>query len=132
MQERAPSSIIIVIIGKKLPFFFCQCKLEHEGWADKSFVRVFNTQKSLHQCRKVAPSYLFMTVAWAYSTPQRWSIFRAMRYRFFLERLNIVIGAIIFLDHRDRLFFDYLLILRTDYFAIIHDLPPHFNNSYSC
>ena len=51
----------------------------------------------------------------------------AMRYQFFLERLNIVIVAIIFLDHRERLFFDYLLILRTDYFAIIHDLPPHFH-----
>jgi len=31
----------------------------------------------------------------------------AMRYRLFLERLNIAIVAIIFLDHRERLFFDY-------------------------
>ena len=49
---------------------------------------------------------------------QRWSIFRAMRCRwfifqqrcdtdYFLERLNIAIVAIIFLDHRERLFFDY-------------------------
>ena len=48
---------------------------------------------------------------------QRWSIFRAMRWRWFifnsdaiptiLERPNIAIVAIIFLDHRERLFFDY-------------------------
>ena len=53
-----------------------------------------------------------------YTRPQRWSIFRAMRCRwfifqqrcdtdYFLERLNMVIVAIIFLDHRERLFFDY-------------------------
>lgn len=49
---------------------------------------------------------------------QRWSIFRAMRCRwfifqqrcdtdYFLERLNIAIVAIIFLDHWERFFFDY-------------------------
>ena len=43
----------------------------------------------------------------------------AMRYRlFYLERPNIAIIAIIFLDHREQLFFDYFA-----YFAIIHDLP---------
>ena len=50
----------------------------------------------------------------------------AMRYRLFLEKLNIAIVAIIFLDHRERLFFDYFAHFRTDYFGIIHDLPPHF------
>ena len=51
---------------------------------------------------------------------QRWSIFRAMRCRwfmfqqwcdtdYFLERLNIAIVAIIFLDHRKQLFFDYFV-----------------------
>ena len=63
--------------------------------------------------------------------PRRWSIFRAMRCRwfifqqrcdtdYFLEKLNIAIVAIIFLDHRERLFFDYFAHFRTDYFAIIH------------
>ena len=122
MQERAPSSIIIVIIGKKLPFF-CQCKLEHEGWADKSFVRVFNTQKSLHQCRKVAPSYLFMTVAWAYSTPQRWSIFRAMRYRLFFGNLTSSSLRLFFSTIGNDYFSINLLIFRIDYFRIIHDMP---------
>ena len=62
---------------------------------------------------------------------QRWSIFRAMRCRWFIfqqrcdtdyfwEKLNIAIVAIIFLDHRERLFFDYFAHFRTDYFAIIH------------
>ena len=69
--------------------------------------------------------------------PQRWSIFRAMRCRWFIfqdryntnyvwEKLNIAIVAIIFLDHRERLFFDYFAHFRTDYFGIIHDLPPNF------
>ena len=64
--------------------------------------------------------------------PQRWSIFRAMRCRwfifqqrcdtdYFLEKLNIAIVAIIFLDHRERLFFDYFAHFRTDYFGIIQD-----------
>ena len=63
--------------------------------------------------------------------PRRWSIFRAMRCRwfifqlrcdtdYFLEKLNIAIVAIIFLDHRERLFFDYFAHFRTNYFAIIH------------
>ena len=63
--------------------------------------------------------------------PQRWSIFRAMRCRWFIfqqrcdtnyfwEKLNIAIVAIIFLDHQERLFFDYFAHFRTDYFAIIH------------
>ena len=63
--------------------------------------------------------------------PRRWSIFRAMRCRWFIfqqrcdtdyfwEKLNIAIVAIIFLDHRGRLFFDYFAHFRTDYFAIIH------------
>ena len=50
----------------------------------------------------------------------------AMRYRLFLEKLNIAIVAIIFLVHRERLYFDYFAHFRTDYFGIIHDLPPHF------
>ena len=50
----------------------------------------------------------------------------AMRYRLFLEKLNIAIVAIVFLDHRERLFFDYFAHFRTDYFGIIHDLPPNF------
>ena len=44
----------------------------------------------------------------------------AMRYRLLLEKLNIAIVAIIFLDHRERLFFDFFAHFRTDYFAIIH------------
>ena len=71
--------------------------------------------------------------------PRRWSIFRAMQCRwfifqqrcdadYFLEKLNIAIVAIIFLDHREQLFFDYFAHLRTDYFGIIHDLPPHFRS----
>ena len=63
--------------------------------------------------------------------PWRWSIFRAMRCRcfifqqrcdtdYFWEKLYIAIVAIIFLDHRERLFFDYFAHFRTDYFAIIH------------
>ena len=62
--------------------------------------------------------------------PRRWSIFRAMRCRwfifqqrcdtdYFLEKLNIAIVAIIFLDLRERLFADYFAHFRTDYFAII-------------
>ena len=43
----------------------------------------------------------------------------AMRYRLFLEKLNIAIIAIIFLGHRERLFFDYFAHFRTDYFGII-------------
>ena len=35
----------------------------------------------------------------------------AMRYRLFLEKLNIAIVAIIFLDHQERLFLLILLIL---------------------
>ena len=50
----------------------------------------------------------------------------AMRYQLFLEKLNIAIVAIIFLDHRERLFWDYFAHFRTDYFGIIHDLPPPF------
>ena len=46
----------------------------------------------------------------------------AMRYRLFLEKLNIAIVAMIFLDHRDWLFFDYFAHFRTDYFGIIHNL----------
>ena len=46
----------------------------------------------------------------------------AMRYRLFLEKLNIAIVVIIFLDHRERLFFYYFAHFRTDYFAIIHRL----------
>ena len=42
----------------------------------------------------------------------------AMRYRLFLEKLNIAIVAIIFLDHRERLFFDYFAHFRTDYFGL--------------
>ena len=38
---------------------------------------------------------------------------------YFLEKLNIAIVAIIFLDHRERLFFDYFAHFRTDYFGII-------------
>ena len=68
------------------------------------------------------------------SRPRRWSIFRAMRCRWFIfqqrcdtdyfwEKLN---NAIVFLDHREQLFFDYFAHFRTDYFGIIHDLPPHF------
>ena len=45
----------------------------------------------------------------------------AMRYHLFLEKLNVAIVAIIFLYHRDRLFFDYFANFRTDYFGIIHD-----------
>ena len=45
----------------------------------------------------------------------------AMRYQLLLEKLNIAIVAIIFLDHRERLFFDYFAHFRTDYFGIIHD-----------
>ena len=63
--------------------------------------------------------------------PRPWSIFRAMRCWWFIfqqrcdtgyfwEKLNIAIGLIIFLDHRERLFFDYFAHFRTDYFAIIH------------
>ena len=43
----------------------------------------------------------------------------AMRYRLFLEKLNIAIVTIIFLDHRERLFFDYFAHFWTDYFVII-------------
>ena len=46
----------------------------------------------------------------------------AMRYRLFLEMLKIAIVAIIFLDHRERLFFEYFAYFRSDYFGIIHDL----------
>ena len=46
----------------------------------------------------------------------------AMQYRSFLEKINIAIVAIIFLDHRERLFFDYFAYFRNDYFEIIHDL----------
>jgi len=45
----------------------------------------------------------------------------AMRYRLFLEKLNIAIVAIIFLDHREQLYFDYFAHFRTNYFGIIHD-----------
>ena len=38
----------------------------------------------------------------------------------FLEKLNITIVAIIFLDHREQLFFDYFANFRTYYFGIIH------------
>ena len=55
----------------------------------------------------------------------------AMRYRLFLEKLNIAIVAIIFLDHRERLFFDYFAHFRTDYFGIIHDLISDFYLFYS-
>ena len=44
----------------------------------------------------------------------------AMQYRLFLENLNIAIVAIIFLDHREQLFFNCFAHFRTDYFAIIH------------
>ena len=44
----------------------------------------------------------------------------AMRYQLLLEKLNIAIVAIIFLDHQERLFFYYIAHFRTDYFAIIH------------
>ena len=44
----------------------------------------------------------------------------AMRYRLFLEKLNIAIVAIIFLDHREQLFFDYFAHFRADYFGTIH------------
>ena len=46
----------------------------------------------------------------------------AMQYRLYLEKLNIPIVAIIFLDHQERLFLDYFAHFRTDYFGIIHDL----------
>ena len=46
----------------------------------------------------------------------------AMRYRLFLEKLNIAIVAIIFLYHRVRLFFHYFAHFRADYLGIIHDL----------
>ena len=63
--------------------------------------------------------------------PRRWSIFRAMQCPWFIfqqrcdtnhfwEKLNIAIVAIIFLNHREQLFFDYFAHFRTDYFAIIH------------
>ena len=47
---------------------------------------------------------------------------------YFWEKLNIAIIAIIFLDHRERLFFDYFSHFRTNYFGIIHDLPPTRNH----
>ena len=50
----------------------------------------------------------------------------AMRYLVFLEKLDIAIVASIFLDLRERLFFDYFAHFRTDYFGIIHALPPPF------
>ena len=57
--------------------------------------------------------------------PRRWSIFRVMRCRwfifqqwcdtdYFMEKLNIAIVAIIFLDHREQLFCDYFAHFRTD------------------
>ena len=46
----------------------------------------------------------------------------AMRCQLFLEKLNIAIVAIIFLDHQELLFFDYFAYFRTSYFGIIHDL----------
>ena len=42
----------------------------------------------------------------------------AMRYRVFLEKLDIAIVAIIFLDLQERLCFDYFAHFRTDYFGI--------------
>ena len=83
---------------------------------------------------------LFLLLLWGSTTskinnpfirPRRWSIFRVMRCRWFIfqqrcgtdyfwEKLNIAIVVIIFLDHRERLFFDYFAHFRTDYFAIIH------------
>ena len=75
--------------------------------------------------------------------PRQWSIFRAMRWRwlifqqrcdtdYFLERLTSSSLRLFFLTIGNDYFSIILLILRTDYFAIIHDLSPHFNNSYSC
>ena len=87
-----------------------------KGWVPMILLAIFQTiQKPI-----IAPL-----------RPRRWSIFRAMRCRwfifqqrcdtdYFLEKLNIAIVAIIFLDHRERLFFDYFAHFRTNYFAIIH------------
>ena len=73
---------------------------------------------------------------------QRWSIFRAMwcwwfifQQRcdtdYFLERLNIAIIAIIFLDHRERLFFDYFAHFEDRLFCDYSRSAPSFHNSYS-
>ena len=56
----------------------------------------------------------------------------AMRYRLFFERLNIAIVAIIFLDHRERLFFDYFAHFEDRLFCDYSRSAPHFNHSYSC
>ena len=42
----------------------------------------------------------------------------ALRYQLFLEKLNIAIVAIIFLDHQERLFFDYFAHFRTDFLGL--------------
>ena len=74
-----------------------------------------------------------------WSRLRQWSIFRAMRCRwftfqqrcdtdYFLERLNItIVLRLFFLTIGNDYFLIILLILRTDYFAIIHDLPPNFH-----
>ena len=65
--------------------------------------------------------------------PRRWSIFRAMQCRWFIfqqrcntdyfwEKGNIAIVAFIFLDHRERLFFDY--------FAHLHQLFCDYSLTY--
>ena len=47
----------------------------------------------------------------------------AMRYRLFLEQLNIAIVAFVFLDHRERLFFDYFAHLRIQLESRIFESP---------
>ena len=48
------------------------------------------------------------------------SFFNSDAIPIIFEKLNIAIVAIIFLDHRERLFFDYFAHFRTDYFGKIH------------
>ena len=89
-------------------------------------------------------SMMIMTMWWGYlwtdttrlqlctCRPQRWSIFRAMQCRWFIfqqrcdtdyfwEKLNIAIIAIIFLDHREQLFFDYFAHFRTIILGLFTD-----------
>ena len=82
--------------------------------------RLHRLQCPSSQCRlmgRTRPT-LFSRSLRAHSRLQQWSIFRAMRCRwfifqqqcdidYFLEILNIAIVAIIFLDHREWFFFDY-------------------------
>ena len=95
-----------------IPFCLFQVELEEREGKTDGTVAIQRMQEEL------VSRHCLLRFCTKRDRPQRWSIFRAMRCRwlifqqrsdtdYFLEMLNIGIVAIIFVDHRERLFFDY-------------------------